>query len=294
MSTMRKILNEVARYLVMTLASALYAVAISLFLNPLALAPGGVSGISIIINHLTGFPVGTMTLIINTPLMIIAFFKFGRKFFISTAYVLAVSSLFTDVIAKFSENKPILTESPLLAGIAGGTLMAIGMGVIFHAGGMTGGMDIIVRLLRQKYRFINTGTVFFVLDFMVITISAITFKNVEIALYALLSVFISSRVLDFVLYTPDRSKLVYVISESQGQNISDRLTVEMETGVTVFDATGAYTGNAKKVLFCVVKSKSLPRLRRIVRDTDPLAFMTVSDAVEVFGEGYKSFDKEDL
>lgn len=291
---MQKIFREFLRLLIMTAGAAIYAVAIALFLNPNSLAPGGVSGISIIINKLTGFPTGTMIFIINIPLMAIAFFKLGKKLFLSTAYVLVISSVFIDVLAKLTNDKPIVTDNPLLAGIAGATLLAIGMGIVFHSGGMTGGMDIVVRLIRYKYPHLNSGTIFFSIDIIIIIASAIAFNNnIEIALYALLSVFISSRVLDFVLYSPGRSKQIYIITD-RGDAISSRLTKELDTGVTQFEAKGAYTGKQKNVLICIVKNQRLPRLRRIVHETDPAAFMSITDATEVFGQGYQSFDKEEI
>lgn len=290
---MKKIAKELLRLLIMTAGSAIYAVAIALFLNPNSLAPGGVSGIAIILNKLTGFPTGMLILIINIPLMVITFFKLGKRLFASTTYVLLISSVFIDVLAKLTEGKPLVTENLLLAGIAGGTLLALGLGIIFHSGGMTGGTDIIVRLLRQKYPHMNSGTIFFSIDIVIITISAITFHNIEIALYALLSVFISSRVLDFVLYSPGRSKQIYIIT-TKGTELSERFTKELDTGVTQFEAKGAYTGNPKNVLICVVKNQRLPRLRRMVLETDPAAFMTVTDATEVFGLGYQALDKEEI
>jgi len=290
---MKKVFSEVFRYFMLTVGSAIYALAIAIFLDPLTLAPGGVSGIAIIINTLWHIPTGTLILCINIPLMIIALVKFGKRFFFSTAYVTVVSSITIDVIEKMTNGKPIITEDLLLASIAGGACLAIGIGIVFRSGGTTGGSDIVIKLLRQKYRHLNTGTIFFVFDLAVISVSAIAFKNIEIALFALISVFISSRVLDFVLYGLDRNKLVYIISD-KSKIIATRLMNELEIGVTYVNGEGAYTGKEKQIILCAVKNQTFPKLKKIVKDEDKLSFLIVSDATSIFGEGYKAIDKEEL
>lgn len=277
----------------LTVGAFMFALAVSLFLNPLKLAPGGISGISVIINRLTGFPTGTMLLILNIPILIIAFFKFGYKLFLSTMYVLGIQAIFTDLIMAYTGGRPIITENLLLAGVAGATIMAIGIGTIFRCGGTTGGVDIIVKMLRKKYRHINTGTIFFVADFCVIVLSAIAFRDIEIALYALIVIFINSRVLDFVLYGMNHSKLVYIISDNY-ETISKRLTNELDLGATILRGEGAYTGRTKNMLLCAVKNHAFPDLRRMVREEDPKAFLIVSDTTEIFGEGYDPIEKEEL
>ncbi len=277
----------------MTFGALLYATAIALFLNPLELAPGGVSGIAIIINSLTGFSTGLMIFIFNLPLMVIAFIKFGKDFCFSTVYVISVYSTATDIISKLSGGKAIITSDPLLAAFAGGALMAIGIGIVFRSGGSTGGSDILIKLLRRRYRHINTGTIFFVFDLAVIAISAIAFRNIEIALYALLTVFIDSRVLDFVLYGLDRGKLVYIISNRENE-IANRLLTELDTGVTFTEGAGAYSGKPKRILMCAVKNHNFPKLRQIVKEEDGNAFIIVSDTTEIIGEGHKPIEKEEL
>ncbi len=277
----------------MTLGGLLYATAIALFLNPLELAPGGVSGIAIIINSLTGFSTGILIFLFNLPLMVIAFIKFGKTFCFSTVYVIAVYSTATDIISKITDGKAIITTDPLLAAFAGGALMAIGIGIVFRAGSSTGGSDILIKLLRRRYRHINTGTIFFLFDLAVIAFSAVAFKNIEVALYALITVFIDSKVLDFVLYGLDRGKLVYIIS-NHGEIIAKRLLTELDTGVTFTEGSGAYSGEAKRILMCAVKNHSFPKLRQIVKEEDGSAFIIVSDTTEIIGEGHKPIEKEEL
>ncbi len=277
----------------MTLGGLLYAIAIAIFLNPLELAPGGVSGIAIIINSLTGISTGLMIFVFNIPLIVIAFIKFGKEFCFSTVYVIGVYSTATDIISKLTEGKAIITSDPLLAAFAGGALMAIGIGIVFRAGSSTGGTDILIKLLRRRYRHINTGTIFFLFDLAVIAVSAVAFKNIEVALYALITVFIDSKVLDFVLYGLDRGKLVYIISD-HGEAIAKRLLIELDTGVTFTEGSGAYSGEAKRILMCAVNNHSFPKLRQIVKEEDGSAFIIVSDTAEIIGEGHKPIEKEEL
>ncbi len=290
---MKKFVSVFLKILVMTLGALIYSVSISLFLNPLGLAPGGVSGIAIIINKLTGTSTGLMIFIFNIPLMILALIKFGKKYFFSTLYVISVYSTATDIIARFTNDQPVITENPLLAAFAGGALSAIGIGLVFRMGASTGGTDIIIKMLRRRYKHINTGTIFFALDLIIIFLSAAAFKDIEIALYALIAVFVSSRVLDFVLYGLDRGKLVYIISD-KSEVIAKRLLIEVDTGVTLTDSTGAYSGATKQVIMCAVKNHTFPKLQAIVKDEDSSAFIIVSDTAQVIGEGHKSIYTEDL
>ena len=291
--TMKKVLKEILRYLILTAGAVIYAAAIGLFLNPLSLAPGGVSGISIIINRLTHIPTGSIIIAVNIPLMIVAFIKFGKRFFFSTAYVTVLSSVLVDVISKLTNEQPIVTQNLFLAGIAGGALVGLGIGIIFHAGGTTGGADIIIKLLRKKHKHINTGTLFFMFDMLVIVSSAIAFKNIELALYALISIFVISKVLDFVLYGLEQNKLVYIISQNS-ESVAKRLMSELDLGCTYIKGEGAYTGNEKKILLCAVKNQTFPKLKKTVLEEDYEAFMIVSSTSAIFGEGYKPIDKEDL
>jgi len=295
---MNKFLKELTRYLFLTLGTLIFSLAVALFLDPLQLAPGGVTGIAIITNYLFDkylfhFSVGAVLLCINIPLMVIAFMKFGRKFFFSTAYVSVLSSVMIDVITMFTQGKAIVTEDLLLGSIAGGALIAVGIGIVFQAGGTTGGSDIVIKLLRKKYRHINTGTIFFMFDLMVIILSAIVFKDIEKVLYALIFVFVNSRVIDFMLYGHNKNKLVYVISDKSEQ-IAERFMKELDLGVTFIDGNGAYTGKEKHIIMCAIRPQAFPNIRRVVKEEDKHAFLIAGDATAIFGERYNEIDQEDL
>ena len=283
----KKAFKMVWDYVMITVFSLTYAVGISLFLDPNNLAPGGVSGISIMLSRITPIPTGTWILVINVPILVLGLWKFGVKFLISTIYCTIVSSAFVNMFSTFAP----LTTDKLLAAAAGGTIMAISMGMILKAGATTGGVDIIVKVLRLKYRHLKTGNLYLIMDAVVVALSGIMFRNLETALYAAVAIFVSSVVMDTVLYGKDGAKMIYIISDHPKQ-ITERLLADLDIGVTALQ--GAYSGKEKKVLMCVMRKPLAPKAQQIVKEEDSEAFMIVSDATEIFGEGYKSYFSERL
>ncbi len=285
----KKAFKMIWNYVVITVFSLTYAVGISLFLDPNNLAPGGVSGVSIMLSRITPIPTGTWILLINIPILALGLWKFGMKFLISTIYCTIVSSTFTNMLSGFAP----LTTDKLLAAAAGGTVMAVSMGMILKAGATTGGVDIIVKILRLRYRHLKTGNLYLIMDAVVVTLSGIMFRNLETALYAAVAIFVSSVVMDTVLYGKDGAKMIYIISDRPKQ-ITERLLADLDIGVTALQGEGAYSGKEKKVLMCVMRKPLAPKAQQIVKEEDPEAFMIVSDATEIFGEGYKSYFSERL
>lgn len=281
--------QRIKDYLVITFASAVYAVAVSLFLDPNSLAPGGVTGIAIILNRLTGLETGTWVLFINIPIIALGTWKLGWRFILSTGYCTLISSLFINLLSPFGA----VTEDLLLAAVAGGCLMAVGLGLVFKSGATTGGTDIIVKLLRIRFPQLKTGFLFFVTDAVIVAASGIVFKNVDVALYAGIVIAINSLLMDVVLYGRDGAKLVFIISDKH-ENITKRILEELDIGVTYISGSGAYSGKEKDVIMCVMKKQVSPRAEAIVREEDPLAFMIVTSATEIFGEGYKSIYSEKI
>ena len=269
----KKMLRMVWDYVVITVFSLTYGVGISLFLDPNNLAPGGVSGISIMLSRITPIPTGTWILLINVPILGLGLWKFGMKFLVSTIYCTVVSSAFTNMLAAFAP----LTTDKLLAAAAGGTIMAISMGMILKAGATTGGVDIIVKVLRLKYRHLKTGNLYLIMDAIVVALSGIMFRNLEIALYAAVAIFVSSVVMDTVLYGKDGAKMIYIISDHP-EEITARILGDLDIGVTALQGEGAYSGKEKKVLMCVMRKPLAPKAPQIVKEEDPEAFMIVSDA----------------
>lgn len=281
--------RRILDYAVITAAAFMYAVAVSLFLDPNSLAPGGVTGIAIILNRLTGLETGTWMLIINIPILALGTWKFGIRFILSTMYCTALSSFFTNMLTPAGA----LTADPLLAALVGGTLMAVGMGLIFKAGATSGGTDIIIKLMRLRMPHLKTGVLFLLTDAMIVTASAFVFRDIDRALYAGVTVFITSVMLDVVLYGRDGAKLIYIISD-RSEVITRRLLEDLDIGVTHVQGSGAYSGKEKNVIMCAVKKQMAPKAEEIVKEEDPLAFMIVTSATEIYGEGYKSYFSEKL
>lgn len=279
---MKKHLNPVLKYGGILAASLLYAAAIALFLDPNQLAPGGVSGIAIIVNHLLPIPTGTLILMMNVPLLLLGMWKLGFQFVLSTLVAVISSSVFTNLLAPYGP----LTTDPLLAACAGGGLLAVGMGLLFKLGATSGGTDILIRVIKLKYKHLKTGSLFLITDCCVIAASALVFRNVDLALYAAIATILSSFCLDLVLYGRDEAKLVYLITDHE-KAIANRLLEELEIGVTYLQGQGAYTRDNKKVILCAMQKRLLPRVQEIAMEEDPYAFLIVTSASEIFGEGFK-------
>lgn len=276
---MKKIIRNCIYILIGTL---LYAGGISLFLDPNNLAPGGLIGVSVILNRLIPVRTGTLYFVLNIPIVILGIWKFGIKFMASTAVVIVLNSVLTDFLAGFGA----ITTEPILACLAGGIMIGAGIGIIFRAGTTTGGMDIIVKVIKSKYKHIRTGFLFFMLDMVIVSISGVVFGDFNVAMYAFIAVFVSGRVMDMVLYGSDEARLIYIISDNY-QNISKRVLEELDVGVTFLEGKGAYSNSSKNVIMCVIRKQLTPRLEDIIKEEDPASFMIVSSASEIYGEGYK-------
>lgn len=276
-------------YVVITIAAFLYAASVSLFLDPNRLAPGGVTGISIILNKVIKIETGTLVMLINIPILILGAWKFGFRFILSTIYCTSLTSMFINLLQPVGA----ITQDPFLAAIAGGALMAVGLGLVFKSGATTGGTDIIVKVLRTKMPHLKTGSLFLVLDAIVVIISALVFQDIDVAMYAGVVVLINSTLLDVVLYGKDGAKMIFIISD-KNEIIAKRLLEDLDLGVTYMSGAGAYSGKEKKVIFCVMRKQLSPKVEEIVRNEDPNVFMIVSSATEIFGEGYKSIFSEKL
>ena len=290
----KKVKSFFREYFMMAIGSLIYSVGISVFLDPYELAPGGVTGLGIIFSYLSGLQTGTVIFLINLPILIFGWWRFGGKFIISTVYVTMLSSLMMNAIEDYLlPVTGLITQDYLIAGATGGTLIAFGMAIVFKNGGTTGGSDILVRALRQKFPHIKTGRIYLITDSMVVLLSVIVFQNVEHGLYAVATIVISNFVLDAVLYRGDGAKLIYVISD-RNDAIADRVLKEVDIGATYIDGEGAYTHEKKRVLMIVSKTLQYSRIREIVKQEDKDAFLIVSGASEVFGYGYKDMFMQEI
>ncbi|MBQ4316643.1 MAG: YitT family protein [Clostridia bacterium] len=289
---MRKNLTQtIKNYGLVTVGCLLFAAGVAFFLDPNELASGGVSGIAIILGGLTDIlPTGTWVILFNIPIMIAGVWKLGAKILLPTFYAITISSLSMNLFEMYVSP---LTNNPLLACVGGGVLVAAGIGIVFRGGATTGGSDIIVKLLRLKFRHISTGAIFLFTDGLICLISGFVFGDIDKALFAGIGVFIQMGVLNTVLYGSDEARMVYIISE-RDDIIAKRLLDELDVGATYLYGNGVYTGNDKKVLMCALRMRLLPQAREIVRQEDSDAFVIVTKATNVFGEGFKSHAEDDL
>lgn len=288
-NSLKRVRDAVRVYLMITIGTLIYSTGISLLLDPNNLAPGGVSGISIMLSRFTPITTGTWILIINIPLLAVGWWKLGRKFIIKTIYATVMTSLFTNLLGGVTP----VTNDLICAVVLGGIAVGSGIGLVFRAGGTTGGMDIIVKLLRLKFPYLKSGSIFLALDMIVVIASGFVFQNLTLAVYAGIVIALDARVMDVILYGQDEARLIYIISDKHAQ-IAGRLMAELDIGVTYLEGEGAYTEKDKKIILCASRKQRSPEVINIVKEEDEKAFLIVSSANEIFGEGYKSYWTEQL
>ena len=279
----KRIIRNIKKYILITLVTVLYGAGTSLFLDPNDLVPGGLTGIAMILSRFLPVGTGTIFMIMNIPIIALAWYKFGWKFIISTLYAVGCVSVFTDIFS----NMPAVTNEPLLAVFMGDILIAFAIAMVFKCGATSGGSYIIIKLLRLKYPHIKTGKLFMIFDVSVVALSGILFHNIDAALYAFIGIFVMSAVMDMVLYGQDEAKMVFIISE-KSELLAEKILVDVDAGVTFLTGRGAYSKKEKDVILCVVKKSIYPNVEEVIKDTDPQAFLIVTHANEIYGEGYKN------
>lgn len=279
-----KLLDTLKAYSGIVLGALLLALGLNLFLEPHEIVSGGASGIAIVVNALTGFPMGTLMLFINIPLFIIGALVIKNGFGLKTLVGTVLFSVFTDVTASI----PALTGNILMASVFGGVLFGLGFGLVFLSGGTTGGTDILAALGHKVFPAINVGKWVFAIDFLVIFFGAWIFKNTEAVLSGVLALFISSFLVDYLISGANVAKVVYVVSK-KSDAISEEIQARLSRGVTGIYAKGMYAKKDFMMLMCVVKGFELPKLERIVQKHDENAFFILARARQVMGLGFRKF-----
>lgn len=294
-----KRLQAIRDYLWIILGSIITALAINIFLVPHKIAPGGVTGIATVIFYLSNeiLPVGTIMLLLNIPLFIFGMKLIGRRFIVRTLFSTIFLSAVVDIAEPFTswfiyqleiEN---LTSGPdyLLYAIFGGFFMGLGLGFVFRSGATTGGTDLAAQIVHHFFPTLTVGKALLFIDGAVIVFAAVAFNSILLALYSMLSLYISTKIVDIILEGINFAKGVYIISD-HAEEIADNIMRELDRGVTALNGTGMYTGNEKKVLFCVIQRRQLPVLKTLVKKTDQSAFIILHDVTEVLGEGFKTYE----
>ena len=259
------------------------AAGIYCFAEKVNIAPGGASGISIMIKYLTGLPVGLLTLVINIPLVLVAFKFLGKKFTLRTLRTLVISTIILDgVVTPFF---PQYSGDRMLGSIFGGVCMGSGLGIIFLHGSSTAGTDIVSYLVEQKYPHIPIGKAMMIVDGVIIALSAIVFADVEATLFGVVSLFCQTRVVDRIVYGTEKGRNILVISE-KSERIAERILNEKNRGATFLNAQGAYSKKPTKVLMCVIRVWEYHEIKEIIYEEDPRAFVIASEAEHIMGEGF--------
>lgn len=272
------------------LGSAIFALGFALFLGPNDMNAGGISGLAQIAVELTGMgTVGGLSIIINLPLFILGGLKIGRRFFFGSMIGMVLSSVLIDAFAVIA----IPTPEPLIAVLYGGVICGVGLGLVFVNGTSTGGSDILVRLLKLRYRNVPIGQISMVFDAIVVVLTGLVFQDVSKALYTGVTVYLSGKVVDAVVYNFDYSKVALIISDHH-EAIAQAIGRELDRGATFLHAEGSYSHNPKKVVLAAVKKQQLAELKELVVHIDPNAFIIVQEAHQVLGDGFSRYTKDSL
>lgn len=272
--------EQLASAVQIALGCALGALAYPLFLVPNHIAPGGLTGLATVLNYLFHWPVGTTSLVMNVPLFIIGYRAMGRVFVIRSLVATVLFSVLIDLIPL-----PPMTEQPLLGAVFGGVLLGAGLGLILRGGATTGGTDMVARMIHNRFQHISVGAFLFLIDCYVVLMAGF-FIEAEYALYAFVALYAASKLIDVVMVGLTREKACYIIS-TQHEQVKREIMEKLDRGVTVLHAEGGYSGQERPVLLCVLSAQELGRLKAIVREADEDAFLFISDAHEVLGEGFR-------
>ena len=272
------------------IGSAVFALGFSLFLLPNEMSSGGVSGFALVLQELLGFgSVGGMTILINLPLFIVGGLKIGKRFFWGSLLGMLLSSVLIDLFSLI----PVPASEPLLACLYGGVLSGIGLGMVFLAGTSTGGSDILVRLLKLRYRNVAIGQISMCIDAVVVILTGLVFHDMSKALYTGFAAFLVGKVIDAVIYNFDYSKVVLIISP-QYEKIAEAIGKELDRGATYLLGEGSYSGTPTKVVLAAVKKQQIAELKELVMNIDPQAFLIVQEAHQVLGHGFSRYSKNSL
>jgi len=269
----------------LTIGVFLLSVGLVFFLEPNAIAPGGVTGFAIVLKQITGVPVYLTNLFVNIPLFIIGVMTLGKNFGWKTAYSTVILSFFLKIIPPQA-----VTPDQLLACIFGGLLAGLGLGVVFRFGGTTGGSDLIGSLLTNKFPNISIGTFMMLIDGLVVIFAGIVARNVEVSLYSIIALFATAKVIDLLLEGIGYLKAFLIIT-SKPEEIGEAIMNDLQRGATLFKGKGMYTKEEKDILLCVVSRSQFTKTKEIVNSIDSDAFIMVTEISEVLGEGFEEVKK---
>ena len=282
--------EQVRSYVIITLACVLYALSFNWFYAPNDFTVGGFTGISQIINFfIPVLPVGVMIIVLNVPLFIVGLKKFGFAFLVKSIYTMALSSVLIDVVDVIHQFSPM---DPLLACLYGGVTLGVASGLIFREETTTGGSELGAWIVRSYVERLSIGNICLGIDLTIILIYAAVFRSLNNALYGALALYITTKVLDLVVYGQNTAKLAYIISDKYEEIMQEMIARDM--GATLLNGKGVYTGSDRPLLLCAVRNKEVVSIKRFIKELDPDAFFIVCDASEVLGEGFGVYNPKGL
>ena len=287
---MRAFWNKYSWIAATVFGSAVFALGFSMFLEPNDMSAGGISGLTMVFVEIFGIgTVGSLSILINLPLFVLGGVKIGKRFFAGSLLGMLLSSVMIDSFTFLA----ISDLEPLLAVLYGGVICGLGLGVVFVSGTSTGGSDILVRLLKLRYRNVPIGQISMIFDAVVVVLTGLVFRDVSKALYTGVTVFLCGKVIDGVVYNFDYSKVALIIS-SQYEEIARQIGLQLDRGATFLHAEGSYSHTPTKVVLAAVKKQQLAELKELVVHIDPNAFIIVQEAHQVLGDGFSRYSKESL
>lgn len=273
-----------------TAGGALYALSVNMFTAPNDILPGGFTGVGTLLNHLFSVPIGTTVFLLNVPLFLISFRKFGLPFILKTVCATFLMSALIDLCAPFL---PVYSGDKLLSSLFGGILSGAGLGIVFLRGATTGGTDIVSKLLRLRLPALSMGRMVLLLDLAVIAASFFVYRSLESVLYSLVVIYVSAQCIDLVLAGFSHDKLLFMITE-EGESAVRAITNVLDRGVSVVSVRGGYSGQERQMLLCAARAGDAHRVAKAVREVDAKAFIVITEAAEVFGEGFRGIRKNEF
>ena len=270
--------------------SAVFAAGFAFFLQPNDLSPGGISGLALLLVEITGFgSVGVISILMNLPLFILGGLKIGRQFFAGSLIGMVLSSALIDGFAALQ----LPAVEPVIAIVYGGVVCGLGLGIVFVSGTSTGGSDILVRLLKLRYRNVPIGQISLTFDAVVVLLTGLVFRDMNKALYTGITVYLCGKMVDAVVYSFDYSKVALIVSKEYDA-IAQAVGNRLDRGATFLHGEGSYTGENTKVVLVAIKKQQLAQLKELVMELDPSAFVIVQEAHQVLGDGFHRYSRHSL
>lgn len=277
--------------LVDLIAGIAFGVSVNVFTAPNHIAPGGVTGFATLMNYIFGVPIGFMSFCINVPLLLIGVRVLGKEFFFRTLKSVVIINFSVDVIVPMMVQGYVYTGEKMMAGLMGGVLMGVCVGSVLQRGSTSGGLDIVGRVVRKKMPQFSIGKIMFAGDFTILVVSMLVYKNIESGLNGLICIFVSSKVVDYLLYGMEKGMMLYVVSD-KAEEIAREIMSNIVRGATLIEAEGAYSHDPKKVVLCAIKDHQYPEVKKLIKQIDPNAFLMVNDAHDILGSGFSDMNAD--